>query len=121
MKWMLPLGTTVSTDIGDYQAGWQPSHSSSTSWGVSITQPLLKGFGREVTMNPLYQAEDEVTTSRYQLEDEISQLILQVINDYYAVLQATQSLAINQEMLTEDQPSCVIFGGAHSARFCGTK
>ncbi len=111
VTWTLPLGTVLSASTG-YSPSWQSGSGSQSVdgglsrggvWTVGIEQPLLNGFGVAINEASLYSAQDQQAIDSYQLEDDISHLILQVTQDYYAVVQASQSLRINQAMLNQDQ------------------
>ncbi len=66
----------------------------------SVTQPLLQGFGRNVNMIPLYNAQDAEITARLNLKNTIIQNVTSVISQYTTLVQATNTLKTLQLGLT---------------------
>ena len=68
--------------------GWDVS----SLLGLSITQPLLEGFGREVTLEPLTQAERNTVYSIRNFERFRRTFVVTVLQDYLAILESRNSL-----------------------------
>jgi outer membrane protein len=77
----------------------------STSLSFTFTQPLLRGFGLFVNRAPILIAQRGITQSRANFEMEVNDLILQVVTDYWNVVQARENLVVQRESLDEAQKS----------------
>jgi outer membrane protein len=107
-----PTGTSIGifgstdideqTDIGEY----------GTRLGFSASQPLLRGFGSEVNMASVYQAQLDTQISEYELRGYVLSLVTQIEEAYWSYILAerkieiyTQSLELAQKQLqqTEDR------------------
>ncbi|MEM7065040.1 MAG: TolC family protein [Cyanobacteria bacterium P01_B01_bin.77] len=84
---LTPLGTRleVSMDILDEQ-----------ELGVTITQPLLRGFGREVTTVPVAVARLQETNNQLDLRQRLISEITGSVVTYHALIRAQASLKIQQ-------------------------
>lgn len=96
-------GATASVSYNNAFTG--PGGSSITS---SITQPLLRGFGPEVTLAPLVSALYNEQNARLALKNTIISTVTTVIQSYYALVQAynnlrTDELALANSMTTLEQ------------------
>jgi len=87
----LPLGTEydVSFDNKKYKsnASYQvinPYYKSEAT--ITITQPLLKGFGTFVNRANIYIANNNLKKSNEELKEELIQIISDVKNSYYSYL-----------------------------------
>lgn len=107
----LPTGTSIglegSTSISDI--GTDAFDKFYTSrLGVNVNQPLLRGFGLDVNLASLRQAEIDVKISQYELRGFAESLVAAVQETYwdYALAQqqiaiVTQSLELAQQQLDE--------------------
>ena len=77
----------------------------STSLSFTFTQPLLRGFGLFVNRAPILIAQRGISQSRANFEMEVNDLILQVVTDYWNVVQARENLVVQRESLDEAQKS----------------
>lgn len=59
---------------------------------IGLTQPLLRGLGERVVREPLTQAERNVVYQVRSFERARSTLAVQVVSDYYGVLEQIQNL-----------------------------
>ncbi len=101
---LLPWGTT-------YQAGWanqrsdtanpfvtvNPSFGSGLS--ASITQPLLRNFGRDVTTRLIVQARIARDQSAWEFEKSVQAAVQTVEGAYWDLLYALDNLKAKQEAL----------------------
>ena len=59
---------------------------------LSITQPLMRGYGRRIAREPLTQAERNVIYQMRAFERFRATFATQVVSDYYGVIQQAQNL-----------------------------
>jgi outer membrane protein len=76
-----------------------------TTLEFSFTQPLLQGRGLFVTRAPIVVAQRGLGKSRAAFEAQVNDVMLKVIQDYWNVVQARQSLTVERESLDEAQKS----------------
>jgi outer membrane protein len=70
-----------------------------TYLSFTFTQPLLKGAGLFVNRAPIVIGQRGVSQARATFEAEVNDLLLQVVGDYWSVIQARESLVVQQESL----------------------
>lgn len=70
---------------------------------ANITQPLLQGFGTDVTLAPLRNARDNEYLSRLTLKNTVEQAVTTVISDYRQTVAAVNQLKILRLTLSNDQ------------------
>jgi outer membrane protein TolC len=61
---------------------------TSTSGGVSLTQPLLRGAGADVNLAPVVIARINTERSFYQFKDAVQEMVRGVVQAYWAVVSA---------------------------------
>ena len=112
VTWTLPLGTQVQTSVN-----YQPSGQSGTSgelennnyessqlgYSITVTQPLLQGFGVDVNEVDLDNAYDQQTIDDLNLETTVETTVINVANAYYAVVSAEQAYQISERSLQDAQ------------------
>ncbi|HUJ30400.1 MAG TPA: TolC family protein [Candidatus Acidoferrum sp.] len=76
-----------------------------TALSFTFTQPLLRGFGLFVNRAPIIIAQRGLAQSRANFEAEVNDLLLQVVTDYWNVIQARDNLTVQKESLDEAQKS----------------
>jgi outer membrane protein TolC len=106
VTWTFPLGTQLAANWGygpTHQSGTGAMQSTSNSWTITLTQPLLQNFGTDVNEVPLENARDDQGVDDLQLQDTIVNTVSSVMDDYYAVVQAEQSLQIAKESLVQSE------------------
>lgn len=90
-----PLGTQLSVGVANnFDSG-----GSGSAVNFSVTQPLLRGFGTDVTLSPLRSAVDAEITARLTLKNTVMTTITTVVSDYYGLVQAYNGLGIDQQSL----------------------
>jgi outer membrane protein len=67
--------------------------------GFTFTQPLLKGFGSAVTDQGILLAKISSDTNRAEFERQAIAITVQVINAYWALVNAREQLVVSQESL----------------------
>lgn len=93
VNWLLPLGTQIAATTTISRLGSAGAGNATT---VTLTQPLLRGFGETVTMAPLVQAEYQEANQRLTLKNIVMSTVTQVIQDYYALVQAYNNLTVDE-------------------------
>jgi outer membrane protein TolC len=96
---LLGSGAEVALDIGQnmlrsltFEDGWHPV----TNLGLSITQPLLKGFGQRIVMEPLTQAERDLVYSVRDYERFRRTYAVDAATRYWHLLESMNAVE-NQE------------------------
>ncbi|MCU1307139.1 MAG: hypothetical protein JWN45_1834 [Acidobacteriaceae bacterium] len=78
-------------------ATFNPSFSSGTTF--TLAQPLLRGRGLAINRAPILVAQRNVKQSKANFETQLNEAILNVINQYWALVQAQQNLVVVRESL----------------------
>ncbi len=78
-------------------AGLNPSYF--TEMVFSLTQPLLKNFGIDLTKRNIYIANNEVNISDYVFEDKVIDIISDVENVYWDLVFSIEDLAVKKKSL----------------------
>ena len=60
--------------------------------GVSVDQPLLKGFGKRVTQSSIYITEIEGESTKLDIENNAVELLYQVLSAYWNLVSARESM-----------------------------
>lgn len=76
-----------------------------TTLQFSLTQPLLKGRGFLANRGPIIVAQRGLSESRATFEGKVNDILLTVIRDYWNVIQARETLTVQQDSLDEAQKS----------------
>ncbi len=71
----------------------------SSRFGLTLTQPLLQGFGFEATETPIRIAVNNSAISREQLRLQVNNTILQVHNAYFDLIFAIRNLEVARQTL----------------------
>ena len=82
------------------------AHDYRTNLQTSITQPLLRGFGRDYTLSPLYGAQFANRSACRGLYLAQIRLILQTIHGMYEIARQRAFVALEQESLERIQKFC---------------
>jgi outer membrane protein TolC len=88
-------GSRNSTGPGQFF--FDPSYN--TSLNLQFSQPLLRNRGLFVTRAPLVIARRVLQQSRASFQAEVSDAILQTVNQYWAVVQARGNLDVERKSL----------------------
>jgi len=89
-----PLGTRLTVTVNPFE---------SQHLGVSITQPLLRGAGRQINEAPVNQARLTETRNQLELRKTLIEQITQAGVTYRALAKAQEALRIQQMSLTSQQ------------------
>jgi len=94
------VGTQFSAQVNNTTT---TQGANSTNLTFSVTQPLLQGFGRDVTLASLRNAKDNEFLSKMNLKNTVEQAITTVIGDYRQVVAAVNQLRIQKLTLSNDE------------------
>jgi outer membrane protein len=92
----ISFNTLRSTTNSSF-ATFNPSFSSGTSF--ALTQPLLRGRSLSINRAPIVIAQRNVNQSRANFETQINEAILNVINQYWALVEARKNLEVLRDSL----------------------
>ena len=88
---------SISFDNNRFQSNartWTVNPSYNPSLAISVTQPLLRNFGFDFATLNVRLAELGQKQSQYNLEQHLSDFVLQVGTDYWNVVRAEQNLRV---------------------------
>lgn len=89
-----PLGTTLTVTVDPFQA---------QRIGATVTQPLLRGFGKAVSEAPIKRARFNETRSSLELKRTLTDQITQASTRYRALARAQEALRIQQLSLSNQR------------------
>lgn len=102
VTWATPLGSTVSTAITQtVNNNINPSISSGGQ--LTLTQPLLRGFGPAVARASQQNALDNEKNNQLNFKGQVINVVVAVIGAYYQLVQAHNDLRVNQLQLKDAQ------------------
>ena len=101
LEQFFPTGTFVEVDATNRnsESSLYENPFSSTRLGLSVTQPLLRGYGRDVNLVRLRQARLETDITRYELRGFSQSLLARVETAYWDYALAQRQVEIVQESL----------------------
>jgi outer membrane protein TolC len=73
---------------------------SQSTLGVSITQPLLRGFGRKVNNRYIRIAKNNQTVSQYVFEQQVIATVTAVARLYWDLVSLREDVTVRQEAVT---------------------
>ncbi len=73
--------------------------NTSSLFSLSITQPLLRGFGRRIVLEPLTQAERNVVYAIRNFERSRRNLVVRITTQYFRLLQQMAQIEVEKENL----------------------
>lgn len=93
------LSYEIGAKMGDSSGTSQgnPFDTSTGSAGITLTQPLLKGFKTDGTRYQVAIARRQSAEAAVQLEAKIQDVLSQVETAWYALLQAHESILVQEE------------------------
>lgn len=93
----------LQTKTSDYKDELATSHSDSLS--LTVSQPLLKNRGKEITLAKITTAEKRQELNVSNLRSQVASIVSQVITSYWGLLQARGVLEADQYalQLAQDQ------------------
>lgn len=102
VSYLTPYGQQITTGLTQTITSGNTA-AVSTAANLSITQPLLRGFGRHVTLASLYTAQDSEAINQLNFKNSVISQVIAVITAYYQVVQASNSLKVNELALRDEQ------------------
>jgi len=103
-------GTNVQVSFSNNKFSTNDSFSTvnpslATALQFTITQPLLRNFGLFPNRAPILIAQRNLKQARANFSAEVSNIILQIVVDYWNVILARESLTVQRKSLDEAQQS----------------
>ncbi len=98
-------GTVTSTKSSTNNSYYYFNPSYSSTLNFQFTQPLLRNAGLFANTASLIIARRSLQQSRASFEAQVNDLIFQVVNQYWAVVQASGNLKVDQDSLNLAQAS----------------
>ena len=97
---LFPLGTEIgiSASGGNSKFGGSPDIGDARV-GLSVTQPLMRGYGTDVNLASVRQARMDVLSSQYELRGFAEALVAQTEEAYWDYSLAQQQLRIVEDSL----------------------
>lgn len=77
--------------------------SDTGTFQLTLTQPLLRGRGLLPNRGPILIAQRNLALTRAQLEQQVSQILMNVVQQYWLVVEARESLVVQKKSLSEAQ------------------
>jgi outer membrane protein TolC len=84
-------------DTNSRFVGLRPQYKPEVSF--SVTQPLLRNFGLDLTILLVRSAEASSNAAYYQYEAKLAGLIREVVESYWGVVQAKENVKVEEEGL----------------------
>lgn len=93
------LGYEVGTRTGDADGvrDGNPFDTSTGSAGLTLTQPLLKGFKNDGTRYQVAVARGQSAEARVQLEAKAQDVVAQVEQTWYALMRAREGIRVQED------------------------
>jgi outer membrane protein len=107
---LFPTGTNFQTSFTSSKFSSNSAFSTinpslATNLQFTVTQPLLRNFGLFPNRAPIRIAQNNLRQARANFTAEVSNIILQVVADYWAVILVRENLTVQQQSLEEAQKS----------------
>lgn len=111
---MVGVGGQVARDLEwgtQMQLSWNTNRSASSdpfrnfnpnvgsTLNLSVTQPLLEGFGARINRRPIIVAEHGYESSREGFRQQVQQTLLQTYTAYWNMVLARQTLQVREQAL----------------------
>lgn len=108
LQQLLNFGTSYSVDFRNSRTNTNRRFTSlNPAWDTSLfatfTQPLMRNFGKSVTLMPLNIAKQNQIASDYRLKQRVMDIVLQVEQDYWDLVFARKDLDVKKQSLTAAQ------------------
>ncbi len=91
-------GTTVSVGPQISHWSWESSKEYTTDMGVTITQPLLRGLGKDITTDSVQSADAAYKSSLRNVYQTRVNTVLETISVYYEVIRQMEMLHLYEKM-----------------------
>jgi outer membrane protein TolC len=102
---LTPFGGTAVLDFNNQRfsssdQAFQPNPRFSVNLDFTLTQPLLRGFGRTATEQNILLARNSSAIGRESFQAQVEQVISDVVTTYWALVEAQEQLKVAEESLT---------------------
>jgi len=94
----MEYGTTVSVGPQISRWSWESSKEYTMDMGVTITQPLLRGLGKDITTDSVQSADAAYKTSLRNVYQTRVNTILETISVYYEAIRQMETLHLYEKM-----------------------
>ena len=94
----LEYGTSVSVGPQITRSSWQSAQQYTTDMGVSVTQPLLRGLGKDIVTDSVQSAEFAYKTSLRTTYQTKVNIVLETISAFYDIVRQTEMLQLYEKM-----------------------
>lgn len=94
----MEYGTTVSAGPQISHWSWDSSKEYTTDMGVTITQPLMRGLGKDVTTDGVQSASAAYKTSLRSVYQTKVNTVLETISIYYEAIRQMEMLHLFEKM-----------------------
>jgi outer membrane protein len=94
----MEYGTTVSIGPQISHWSWESSKEYTTDMGVTITQPLLRGLGKDITTDGVQSADAAYKTSLRNVYQTKVNTVLETISIYYEAIRQMEMLYLYETM-----------------------
>jgi len=75
------------------------------NFSIQIAQPLLRGFGLLPNRGPVIVAQRNLAESRANFRQQVAMIVLNVVTQYWNVVQARENLDVTQSLLAQAEQS----------------
>lgn len=94
----LEYGTTVSFGPQITRSSWESIQQYTTDMSVTVTQPLLRGLGKEITMDSVQSADSAYNTSLRNVYQTQVNTVLETISTFYDAIRQMEMLRLFEKM-----------------------
>lgn len=94
----LEYGTTVSIGPQIIHSSWDSNKEYTTDMGVTITQPLLRGMGTDITTDSVQSADAAYKTSLRNVYQTKVNTVLETISAFYDAVRQMEMLQLYEKM-----------------------
>jgi outer membrane protein len=106
----LQTGTNIQVGLGSIKSSTNSGFNYfnpyfTSTWNLQFTQPLLRNRGLFANRAPIVIARRNLQESRASFAAQVNDAILQVVAQYWTVVQARGNLAVQQKSLESAQAS----------------
>ncbi len=110
VRYQAPFGTQFDLSLLDPLDEQQTNpYTFSPTLSLSLTQPLLRGFGRTVTQAPLTKAKMTEQLNKLNLKNTVINTITNVLSAYRTVVADRQNFAIQQAAVHNDKVNIKVY------------
>lgn len=94
----LEYGTNVSIGPQITRSSWQSTQQYTTDMSVTVTQPLLRGMGKEITTDSVQSADSAYKTSLRNVYQAKVNTVLETISTFYDAIRQMEMLRLFEKM-----------------------